>query len=556
MLSRLYIRDFAIVQKLELSLENGLTVLTGETGAGKSIMIDALALLLGERADSDVIRHGCRQAEILASFDLAPNQDAAIWLEENDLYADQECVLRRVIYKDKPTKGFINGRPVPMQMLRELGERMVDIHGQHEHQSLLKREVQRQILDDYAGHTDTVDRLGTLYHELKSVQSRLNSLKDESADRDARIELLRYQINELDALNLEPGELPRLEEEHARLAHASELLEGIQDISSTLYDRDEGTVAQTLSQAINRLDPLSEYDPTLADVSMLLNEAAIRVDEAASQLHQYLDKLDLDPQRLQWLDQRLGVLHDLARKHRVRPDELPAVLDRLRIELADIEDAETNLEKLEQDIERLRADYLAQAENISETRRKAATRLATSVSEHMQELGMPGGRFDAGITPLDPADPTAYGLDRVEFVVSANPGQPLRPLAKVASGGELSRISLAIQVVTASIGRIPILIFDEVDVGIGGRVAEIVGQRLRSLGHTRQVLCITHLAQVAAQGQYHLQVAKQGEPEVNVSIVPLAANQRVEEIARMIGGITISNQTLAHAEDMLARASA
>ena len=337
MLSSMYIRDFAIVRKLELSLSKGLTVLTGETGAGKSIMIDALALLLGERVDGDVIRHGCSQAEISASFELDPNQDPGQWLIAQDLFGDQECVLRRLIYNDKPTKGFINGRPVPMQMLRELGEILVDIHGQHEHQSLLKRDIQRRTLDDYAGHAEKVQVLAVTYGELSSLKSRLEALQQQSADREARIELLRYQVDELDALQLEEGELPKLEEEHDRLAHASELLEGVQGIAQILSDNDDANMAQFLNQSMATLEPLTDFDPALAEISLLLNEAHIRVDEAVTQLHHYLDRLELDPQRLEWLNDRLALLHDLARKHQVKPGELGTVLAHQRVELADIE---------------------------------------------------------------------------------------------------------------------------------------------------------------------------------------------------------------------------
>ncbi|HEC13995.1 MAG TPA: DNA repair protein RecN [Acidiferrobacteraceae bacterium] len=553
MLSSIYIKDFAIVHKLELSLSKGLTVLTGETGAGKSIMIDALALLLGERVDGDVIRHGCNQAEISASFELDPNQDPGQWLAEQDLFDDRECVLRRLIYSDKPTKGFINGRPVPMQMLRELGEILVDIHGQHEHQSLLKRDIQRRTLDDYAGHSDTVQKLAATYDKLSSLKSRLETLQQQSTDREARIGLLRYQVDELDALQLEEGELPKLEEEHDRLAHASELLDGVQGIAQRLSDNDDANIAQLLNQSMVTLEPLTDYDPALAEISVLLNEAHIRVDEAVAQLHQYLGRLELDPQRLQWLNDRLALMHDLARKHQVKPDTLGAVLTRQRVELGDIEDAKTSLSKLEQDIGELSRVYFNLADLVRENRQQAATSLSTQVTDSMQALGMPGGHFEVSVTALESGQCTVYGTERIEFMVSANPGQPARPLAKVASGGELSRISLALQVVTARIGRIPTLIFDEVDVGIGGRVAEIVGQQLRGLGDLRQVLCITHLAQVAAQGHAHLQVSKQSEPPVSVAIDTLDPRKRIDEIARMIGGVTITDQTLAHAEDMLSR---
>ena len=557
MLSHLYIRDFTIVSQLEVNFTDGLTVLTGETGAGKSIIIDALALVLGQRADNRVIRHGCQRTEITASFDLKENSDAAKWLGEHDLFADGECVVRRIIEIDKATKGFINGRPTPMQMLRELGDHLVDIHGQHEHQSLLKRDNQRQVLDDYSGISDAVDELSDVYRELKSLQERLGTLRDQKADRSARIELLQYQVQELEALDLQPDEIGQIEEEHARLANGAELLEGVQTIAHELYDSETGSVSQILGHAIQKLESLSEHDPKLGELMSLLTEASIQVDEAASGLHNYVDDLDLDPQRLEWLDQRLGAIQDLSRKHQVSPEELPEVLIRLQTELSDIEDFDVNLARLEQEIESHREDYLARAKTVSADRTKAATKLGQAVTESMQELGMQGGQFDISLTPLPEGEMGLTGLERVEFLVSANPGQPPMALNKVASGGELSRISLALQVITATVGRIPTLIFDEVDVGIGGRVAEIVGQQLRNLGQARQVMCITHQAQVAAKGNQHLQVAKEsGGGETVSRITELSEPQRVEEIARMIGGIEISQQTRDHAEDMLTRASA
>ena len=557
MLSHLYIRDFTIVTQLEIDLDAGLTVLTGETGAGKSIIIDALALVLGQRADNRVIRHGCQRTEISASFDLAPGGDAAKWLTHNDLFTDGECVVRRIIELDKPTRGFINGRPAPMQMLRELGDHLVDIHGQHEHQSLLKRDNQRQVLDDYGGIGDEVDELGSVYRELKSLRDRLKTLRDQKADRSARIELLQYQVQELEALDLQPDEIGQIEEEHARLANGAELLEGAQAIVHDLYDNESGSVSQILGQAVQKLENLSEHDPKLGELINMLNEALIQVDEAASGLHNYLDDLELDPARLEWLDQRLAAIQDLSRKHHVQPEELPAVLEQLRTELSDIEDFDVNLARIEKDIEVHRRDYLERARSISEKRTISAQKLSTDVSASMQELGMEGGRFEIAITPLPEGELGATGLERIEFLVSANPGQPPMALNKVASGGELSRISLALQVITAGVGRIPTLIFDEVDVGIGGRVAEIVGHQLRDLGQARQVLCITHQAQVAAKGNQHLQVSKESAGGETVSrIKPLSETERVDEIARMIGGIEISQQTRDHAADMLSRATA
>lgn len=555
MLSHLYIRDFTIVHKLELSFEPGFTVLTGETGAGKSIVVDALTLALGDRAESGVIRHGCRRAEIAAGFDLTPDQDAAMWLGEHDLFGDQECLVRRVIEIDKPSKGFVNGRPVPIQMLRELGQYLVDVHGQHEHQSILRRDGQRQVLDDYAGLSETLNRLGEHYHTLKSLQSRLDALHRQSADRSARIDLLRYQVQELEALGLTSDELVRLEEEHARLANGAELLAGVQGITQVLYDDEENSLSQNLTRVVTRLEQLSQYDAKLGGLITLLNEAAIHVDEAASELHHYLDTLELDPERLQRIDQRLATIHDLARKHQVRPEALPQVLERLATELRDLEDFDLNLTKLEENIDSEQKRYVELARKVSEQRKLAAHRLSDSVTKQMQGLGMPGGRFEVQLHPLRRDEMNTTGLEHVEFIVSADPGQPLRPLNKVVSGGELSRISLALQVVAACVGRIPTLIFDEVDVGIGGRVAEIIGQQLRTLGKSREVVCITHLAQVAALGDHHFLVSKVSQDAViETRVRRLSNDERVHEIARMIGGIRISQQALDNAQDMLARA--
>jgi DNA repair protein RecN (Recombination protein N) len=557
MLTQLHIRDFAIVHELSLGFEPGFTVLTGETGAGKSILIDALALVLGERADSDVIRHGCTRAEVTAGFALKPTHGAARWLKAQDLFDDQECLLRRVIEADKPSRGFINGRPVPIQMLRELGEYLVDIHGQHEHQSLLRRDAQREILDDYAGLGETVQILAGHHHDMQELRARLEALQQQSADREARIELLRYQLRELDALNLSAGEIPALEEEHARLANGAELIEGVQAVVQAVQDDEETAAARQLARAIGRLESLGEYDAKLGEIAALLNEAAIQMDEAGSRLNHYLDSLELDPARLQAVERRLSTVHDLARKHKVRPEELPAVHARVRAELNDIENLDTSRGRLEEELEKHRAAYFKAARDVSRRREAAAKKLSRAVTDEMQELGMPGGKFEVTLTPLPENETGASGLERVEFLVSANAGQPARPLAKVASGGELSRISLALQVVLAGTGRIPTMIFDEVDVGIGGRVAEVVGRKLRALGSSRQVLCITHLAQVAAQGAQHVQVRKRTEGKATVAeAAPLAERERTMEIARMIGGVEISKQTLAHAKDMLERASA
>lgn len=557
MLTSLYIRDFAIIKTLALDVASGLTVLTGETGAGKSILIDALALALGHRADAGSVRSGCTRAEVTASFALKSKSDAERWLKAHELEADGDCVLRRVIENEKSSKGYINGRPVPIQMLRDLGELLVDIHGQHEHQSLLRRDPQRQILDDYADLQDAVEIVGRHYAEMRALEERLQALTRETSDRDARLTLLRHQVKELETLNLKPGEIAALEEEHARLANGAELLDGAQAAVHALYEDEEAAIAHALAQIARKLEALARHDAKLGEIAALLNEAGIQIDEAAARLQHYAAGLDLDPARLQWLDARIAAVHDAARKYRVRAEELPATLERARAELADTENREENLARLQEQLEQARAGYFKAAEVVSKGRRQAATKLGRAVTERMQELGMAGGRFIVELAPLPETELSPHGRERIEFQVTANADQPAKPLAKVASGGELSRISLALQVVTAALGRIPTLIFDEVDVGVGGRVAEIVGQQLRRLAGARQVLCITHLPQVAALGEHHLRLVKQtrdGTTEVQVE--PLKDADRVQEIARMLGGIEISKKTIAHAQDMLSRATA
>lgn len=557
MLEHLQVRDFAIVRNLELEFGPGLTALTGETGAGKSIVIDALALALGERAEAHVIRSGAARAEVNARFALSAGSEAAAWLKEQELSDEGECLLRRVVERDKPSKAWINGRPATVQQLRDLGDRLVDIHGQHEHQSLLKRDQQLMLLDAYAGIGEQVDALAGHYTNWKSLHDRLDALKRESADRDQRLEWLSHQVKELEALKLGAGEIPKLEEEHARLANGAELLQGVQAVTQVLYDAEENAVSALIAKAGGQLETLTRFDGKLAEVVSLLNEAAIQVDEAASRLHQYLDSLDLDPARFEEIESRLGTVHDLARKHRVKPEELPALSERLRVELDDIENYDTNLAKLEDQAKAAAAAYDKLAAEIGKARIKAAKKLGSAVGDRLPELGMRDARIEVAITPLDAGERSARGRERVDFLVAANPGQPARPLAKVASGGELSRLSLALQVELASLGRIPTLIFDEVDVGVGGRVAEIVGQLLREIGEGRQVFVITHLAQVAALGHQHLQVSKRSKAgETETHIEPLTGTERVKEIARMIGGIEISPQTIAHAKDMLSRATA
>ena len=554
MLTQLRIRDFAIVEELELELAAGLTAVTGETGAGKSILVDAIGLLLGDRADSGVIRHGAERADLSVLFDLDALPSARAWLVERDLDRDRECHLRRVVASNGRSRSYINGVPQPAQALRELGERLVDIHGQHEHQSLLRRETQRQLLDDYAGHQALVAELDAHYQTWSRLEREMRELRQAASERDARLDILRYHLRELAALDLAEGEVAQLEGEQRRLANSSQLLDTGQRLLGWLTESDEDAIADRLGQSLRELDALSRLDARLAPVGEMLGAALIQVQEASGELRGYVQDLDLDPEHLTRVEQRLAAAHQLARKHRVTAEELPPLRARFEAERDRLEHSETRLEELQQAVRDARATYQSGADRLSEQRMAAARELSERVSAALAGLGMPGGRFGIVLERLD--KPTPAGLEMVEFQVSANPGQPLRPLAKVASGGELSRISLAIQVIAARATRIPTLIFDEVDSGIGGGVAEVVGRQLRTLGGSRQVLCVTHLPQVAAQAHQQIKVEKQTDGETtHTQVLPLDGNERVTEIARMLGGLELTENTMMHAREMVEKAT-
>ncbi len=553
MLTHIHIWNFAIVEALDIELEAGLSVLTGETGAGKSILLDALGLALGDRADSSMIRHGERRAEISVTFDTTHAANAQQWLQDNALDSEQECIIRRTVSDKGSSRAFINGKPATLQQLRELAEMLVDLHGQHEHQSLMKTEVQQQLLDDYANHSDLLAAVDQCYQQWHAINREIETLSSAKHEQDSRLDLLRYQVNELEALALQPGEAAELDQEFKRLSNASELLQTSEAALQALEDADQGSVSQQLAHFAQALQQLGKTDAALGEIAALLDSALIQVNEAGRELHAYVDSLELDPQRLTWLYERIGQIHTLARKHQVEADALPAVLEQMQQELDGIENADSRLEELQQRREQLAVDYQKAAQKLSKSRKKAAATLSDKVSAAMQELGMEGGRFEIALDTRDNGF-HRLGAEQICFLVSANPGQPPKPLNKVASGGEISRISLAIQVIAAEATRIPTLIFDEVDVGIGGRVAEIVGQKLKQLAQHRQVICVTHLAQVAAQGDHHLQVSKQSDAATTLSQIHyLDQPQRVEELARMMGGIEITRQTLSHAEEMLAR---
>ncbi|MFK5913900.1 MAG: DNA repair protein RecN [Woeseiaceae bacterium] len=555
MLTHIHIWNFAIVEALDIELESDLSVLTGETGAGKSILLDALGLALGDRADSTVIRHGEKRAEISVTFDTSKTKNAQAWLVEHDLDSEDECIIRRTVNMKGPSKAFINGKPATVQQLKELAEMLVDLHGQHEHQSLMKADVQEQLLDDYAKHSKLVNDVSTSFTAWNKLNTEYNKLNAAKNEQDHRLDLLRYQVKELETLALQEGESNALDIEFKRLSNSNVLLQTTEQTLQALEETDNKAITPQLTHFISELQLLAKTDPKLTSIASLLDSALIQVNEASSELHQYIESLESDPQRLSFLDERISTIHNLSRKHQVTPDELPDLFEALLKELDSIENSDSHLEQLKTRITETATMYQAFANNLTTSRVKSAKILSRKVSENMQELGMEGGRFEVALNKYENNAFHKNGNEQIEFMVSANPGSPVKSLTKVASGGEISRISLAIQVIAAESTRMPTLIFDEVDVGIGGRVAEIVGHKLKQLAAHRQVICVTHLAQVAALGEHHLQVSKQSDSASTISQISyLDKKARVKELARMMGGIEITQQTLSHAEEMLAKA--
>ncbi len=552
MLTHLTINNFTLVDHLELELKPGMTVITGETGAGKSILLDALGQTLGDRADSDRVRAGAARADISASFDIRQIAGAREWLASHDLLQDEtphECLLRRVVGSDGKSKAYINGQPATLQQLRTLGEMLIDIHSQHEHQSLLVKDTHRRLVDEFAGQAELARQVRQAFREWQSRLEHYIHLRDNAAEVSARFQLLSYQANELDQLNLQPGELARLEAEQRSLANAEDILRGSQQLAAFCGDEEQG-LGINLHRALHVLRNLPEKSAALRSAEELLASAQIQVEEAQREIEHHIDQFTLDPERLVQVEERLSAIYDLARKHRIRPEELPDFVARLNAELEQLEGGDARLDQLAQQVEQAERSYRQLAEQLSAKRGKAGTGLARQVNERLKSLAMENAKLSVSLIPLD--KPGAQGLDDVEFLISTNPGQAPRPLAKVASGGELSRISLAIQVVTAQTSATPTLVFDEVDVGIGGATGEVVGRLLRQLGDKGQVICVTHLAQVASQGHQHLQVSKTANKKSTEStLVELSGDAKVEEIARMLGGIKVTEQSLAHAREML-----
>jgi DNA repair protein RecN (Recombination protein N) len=554
MLTHLQIRDFAIVEAVELEFGRGFTVLTGETGAGKSILIDALLLAVGGRADSGSVRHGADRAEVSATFAVTGNTAALAWLDEQSIGHEGECQLRRVVGADGRGRAYLNGQTVPAQSLRALGGLLVDVHGQLEFQSLSRRGYQRETLDGSGQLAVQNAAVRAAHAAWQALDEQRASFEQRARERESRLDLLRHFVTELQALDPKPGEAEAVTGERKRISSLGRLAEGTAQVEALLAG-DDGGVTSALARSQSVLRQLVGLDAALEPAAAQLEEASIAAREALSSLRHYADALDADPARQEWIEARLAALEAVARKHRVETRELPALRDALAAELTELEAGAVSESQLQQRLAAARDRYVAAATNLTQARQQSATALDRKVTEFMQALGMPGGVFATRVEPQDPPVFSAHGNDEIEFLVSANPGQPPRPLAKVASGGELSRISLGLQVAAVAAAHLPCLVFDEVDAGVGGAVAEMVGRQLHELAGKGQVLCVTHLPQVASQSDHQLRVSKHvtaGKTRTRIEVLDEAA--RIEELARMLGGTTITDRTREHAREMLASA--
>ena len=553
MLRTLQIRNFAIIDEVDMEFDSGMTVLTGETGAGKSILVDAMGLVLGERGGSGLVRNGAKRAEFTAEFGLSNLSKARKWLEEQMLDLDDECILRRVISSDGRSRAFINGNSVPLQSLKTLGEMLLDIHGQHFHQSLGRRNVQRDLLDYFGELNDLALATRKKFLDWKSFSDTLETLEAENTDRQAQLELLKFQIGELEDLDVQPGEFDELSDERIKLQHSGQLIEGANHALQLLYEADPTTAQALLAEATHSIESLSILDASLVPLADMLREATIQVSEAADSLRRYGQSLNMDPARRDYVEERLDAFKGVARKHRVEPENIGPLCNELVEQLGQLEHAEEHGAELRESVIRAEKGYQELAERLSEMRTTAAKEFSGAVTEAMSNLGMPGGIFVASVENTNFNEPHPHGLDDIKFLISANPGLPPMPLSKVASGGELSRMSLAIQVIASGGSHIQTMVFDEVDSGIGGSIAEMVGLRLYGLGQTRQVFCVTHLPQVASYGNNHFRIVKMSDGKLTrAKINRLKDDERVEEIARMLGGIEITPRTRDHAAEMLA----
>ncbi len=554
MLAHLSVNNFAIVKSLQLELLKGMTTITGETGAGKSIAIDALGLCLGGRSEASMVRQGEDKTEVSAAFHLENNLHATRWLEDNDLLDGHECILRRTITKEGRSRAFINGSPVPLSQLKSLGQLLINIHGQHAHHQLMKSDHQLAMLDQYAGHHGLLKSTRNAYQKWRQADNHLKTLRENSQQNQAQKQLLEYQIKEFDELAIAEDEFSELEQEHKRLSNSGELARNCQQAIELIYENDDVNALALLQSANHTILQLAEMDEKLTELPNMLAEAIIQIEETNNELRNYLDTIDVDPARMAYVEERFSKVMSMARKHQVLPESLYQHHQDLLTQIEALDCSDEKLDELAQEVEKEYHAFLAVAEKLHKSRVRYGKELNKLITDSMHELSMEKAVFSIEISNQG-THPSPLGLDSVCFMVSTNPGQPIQPIAKVASGGELSRISLAIQVITAQKVDTPSLIFDEVDVGISGPTAAVVGKMLRTLGESTQVMCVTHLPQVAGCGHQQMFVAKNtkaGQTETKMTL--LSNDQRVSELARLLGGSQITESTLANAKELLVAA--
>ena len=549
MLRSLQVRNFAIIDEVDISFNEGMTVLTGETGAGKSILVDALSLVMGERGGPGLIRDSNKRAEYTADFDISKHKLAQNWLVQQSLDDATECILRRVINADGRSRSFINGNTVNLQTLKSLGELLVDIHGQHFHQSLGKKDIQRDLVDHFGKLLMIKDHTKKAFNDWKIQATKLSDIKNSIQDKEARIDLLEFQSNELKSLDAKPDEFESLTIEYKKIQNIEKLSSGINRTIENLQENEPHNSSNLLFDSIKTLDALLDFDTELIGAKKLLEEAEIQISEATDYLSKYSSSMDFDPEKCMWLEDRINSILTISRKHRVEPNELSTLFERITNELEDLKNSESKFKQLEADTKKLKIQYEEFANNLSKERKVAAKRFSKLVTQAMSGLGMPDGIFKIELAPSK--EMTQHGIDTIDFLISANPGREPLSIAKIASGGELSRMSLAIQVIASDGSNIPTMIFDEVDSGVGGAVAEMIGIRLRELGKKRQVLCVTHLPQVASQASSHMRINKMTDGKsTKIHVTKLKEDSRIEEIARMLGGIEMTEKTREHASEM------
>ena len=544
------------METLEIEFSTGTTAITGETGAGKSLVLDALGMALGDRADTGTIRHGKDRAEITATFAIDSIEDAKVWLNNNDFSAEDECILRRIYTVEGRSRGYINGQSCTMQQLQQLGDMLSDIHSQHEHQSLLRRETHRRLLDEYTNATDLASQVASDFRDWHAAHKKLTALLERSDELIARKDLLSFQVNELQQIDIEPTSLAKLEVEQQTLANAEQILQDSHSLLA-ICDQNEGNnVRDGLNRALSILAGLKHKPDALGTAEELLQGGLIQIEEAIREIESHIDRFEADPQRLALVEDQLAIIFQLSRKHRVNADQLSETLTVLEQELQSLQDGGESIDTLQLQVADLAADYETSASKLSAMRQKGSATMAAEINQQLQKLSMEGAELVVQLSPLDTGEYRASGFEEVEFLLATNPGQPHKALAKIASGGELSRVSLAIQVVAAAHSKIPTLIFDEVDVGIGGSTADIVGQLLKRLGDRGQVISVTHQPQVAAHAHHHYRASKVVEANSAESLmVALDHSARVDELARMLGGAQVTDQTLSHASELLSLAS-